>query len=178
MLMSRANGWAVEVFTWGWNTIVLGIVLDFSFKPDPSAAWLTRLLPLLSKVCSALNVPGLQTRDKQALCGASRKWRGTDNHCFSRLRTENTYLFHLLPITNCWQWLFNISTLTRWNKKQGRVHSCSPVCCSISILGDHGTTSIYHYLCKTVGVFHYYDCSFLASPPLAPQSYQYQTPHF
>lgn len=131
--MSRANGWAVEAFTWGWNTIVLGILLNFYFKLDLSAAWLTRLLPLRSTVRSTRNVLGLQTRDKRPLCGASRKWRGIDNHRYPRPRKENTCLsiplvtvYYAVSVTNRWQWLFNISSLMRWNKKQVSVHFYSP----------------------------------------------------
>lgn len=51
-------------------------------------------------------------RQTQPLCGASRKRRGIDNHCFPRPRKENACLSILLVtvhytvcITNCWQWL-------------------------------------------------------------------------
>lgn len=40
----------------------------FCFKLDLSAAWLTRLLPLLSKVCSTLTALAVQTRDKCCHC--------------------------------------------------------------------------------------------------------------
>lgn len=80
-------------------------------------------------------------RQMLPLCSTSGKWRGIDNHCFPNSGKENACLSILLDtlhytvsITHCWQWLFNISTLIRWNKKQVRVHFYSPdVYCGISV---------------------------------------------
>jgi len=116
VLMTRADGCAVV-----WNTVWLGILHFFHFKFDLSPAWLTRLLSLPNIKC-----PGLENQ-RQTLpwCTTQWQWRSIDNYWFPKSGKEHACPSILLvtvqytvSITNCWQWLFSISSLISWSKKQ------------------------------------------------------------